>query len=271
MIVVLVLMTSCHVSEKPKAGPVNSHAKTNTTARPKAQLVPEYFVAFQEKSSNQRLIRLRTPYCVHAADQIYRSRINRRHWGNIGPASMPNRTLFIIIAAVVGLVILALVYNVVGKRRDAQMREASTEALVQLLRDPNGEMRGLAAEVLIERRDPASVPLIGELLRDSDSSVRHMAARTLGQIGLPSAAEPLILALGDPDDSVVPAVAQAIGLVKAAGATEGLIRALGRGDVSARTAAAWALGQTRGTGGIPALLNCSATSIQQSPGWPAKQ
>jgi HEAT repeat protein len=92
-----------------------------------------------------------------------------------------------------------------------------------------------------------------------------MAARTLGQIGLPSAAEPLILALGDPDDSVVPAVAQAIGLVKAAGATEGLIRALGRGDVSARTAAAWALGQTRGTGGIPALLNCSATSIHSLP------
>src|SRR6185436_4535753 len=38
--VVLVLMTSCHVSEKPKSGPVNAHMTMRLNARIKAQAEP---------------------------------------------------------------------------------------------------------------------------------------------------------------------------------------------------------------------------------------
>lgn len=41
-IVVQVLMTSCHVSEKPKIGPVRPHTAMDTRARTKTTGRPEY-------------------------------------------------------------------------------------------------------------------------------------------------------------------------------------------------------------------------------------
>src|SRR5262249_43321288 len=57
-IVVPVLITSCHVSEKPKRGPVASHSTMDPAATAKAQLDPEYFVALVERRSSALLIRL---------------------------------------------------------------------------------------------------------------------------------------------------------------------------------------------------------------------
>jgi hypothetical protein len=49
--VVPVLITSCHVSEKPNIGPVAAHTSTIKTARPNAQELPVHSVAWRANRS----------------------------------------------------------------------------------------------------------------------------------------------------------------------------------------------------------------------------
>lgn len=51
MMVVPVLITSCHVSEYPKAGPQAAHTNTAATAQPKAVGEPAHFVTCAAKWS----------------------------------------------------------------------------------------------------------------------------------------------------------------------------------------------------------------------------
>ena len=53
MMVVPVLMTSCHVLENSKIGPVTSHTTMVAVGRPKASEVPVHSVAVREIRSNQ--------------------------------------------------------------------------------------------------------------------------------------------------------------------------------------------------------------------------
>src|SRR5919198_6104357 len=55
-IVVPVLITSCHVSEKWKSGPVQAHTRTTRNATPNAQEVPTQSVSAREKRSSPRPI-----------------------------------------------------------------------------------------------------------------------------------------------------------------------------------------------------------------------
>ena len=52
MIVVPVLMTNCHVSLKPKIGPVASHTRTMASAAKKAAGLPARIEAFRANRSN---------------------------------------------------------------------------------------------------------------------------------------------------------------------------------------------------------------------------
>ena len=53
--VVPVLITSCHVSENPKIGPVTAHSKMITKDAMKAAGLPVSFVTFPAKSSKNLL------------------------------------------------------------------------------------------------------------------------------------------------------------------------------------------------------------------------
>ncbi|MGD1103345.1 MAG: HEAT repeat domain-containing protein [Terriglobia bacterium] len=70
--------------------------------------------------------------------------------------------------------------------------------LISNLKDPDSNMRQIAAAVLVKIGTPAVHPLIAAL-KDPDSHVRFWAADALGEIKDPRAVEPLIAAWKDPD------------------------------------------------------------------------
>ena len=73
------------------------------------------------------------------------------------------------------------------------------EPVIELLSDPDEEIRGAAVAVAGGFDDPRIVPATIALLRDSDWWIRIAAVDSLGKLKDPRAVEPLIAALADPD------------------------------------------------------------------------
>ena len=73
------------------------------------------------------------------------------------------------------------------------------EPVIELLNDPDEDIRGAAVAVASGFDDPRVVPATINLLRDSDWWIRIAAADALGKLQDPRAVEPLIAALADPD------------------------------------------------------------------------
>jgi len=73
------------------------------------------------------------------------------------------------------------------------------EPAIELLSDPDEELRSAAIAVASTFDDPRVVPATITLLRDPDWWLRIAAAETLGRLKDPRAVEPLIAVLGDPD------------------------------------------------------------------------
>jgi twitching motility protein PilT len=73
------------------------------------------------------------------------------------------------------------------------------EPTVELLADPDEDVRAAAVAVAATFDDPRVVPGTVQLLKDPDWWIRIAAAETLGRIGDKRAVEPLIEALGDAD------------------------------------------------------------------------
>jgi twitching motility protein PilT len=73
------------------------------------------------------------------------------------------------------------------------------EPVIELLADPDEEIRGAAIAVASTFDDPRVVPATINLLRDSDWWIRIAAADALGKLKDPRAIEPLTAALADPD------------------------------------------------------------------------
>lgn len=98
------------------------------------------------------------------------------------------------------------IYRIVRKRegrttqetqRITNLRSLSLKALVQRLESSNGPQRDLVQEMLINRADPASNPLLIDLLRNSASPLARLHALcTLDGLGKVTP-EALLLALGD--------------------------------------------------------------------------
>ena len=81
----------------------------------------------------------------------------------------------------------------------AGFREALLPATIELLRDPDADVRSGALSIASVFQDPRIVPATIELLKDSDWWIRISAADTLGGLKDPRAVEPLVAALGDAD------------------------------------------------------------------------
>lgn len=73
------------------------------------------------------------------------------------------------------------------------------EPVIELLGDPDEEVRGAAIAVASTFDDPRVVPATITLLRDADWWIRIAAADALGKLKDPRAVEPLTAALGDPE------------------------------------------------------------------------
>jgi twitching motility protein PilT len=73
------------------------------------------------------------------------------------------------------------------------------EPAIELLSDPDDDLRAAALAVASSFEDPRLVPATITLLKDPDWWIRIAAAETLGRLKDSRAAEPLVQALNDPD------------------------------------------------------------------------
>jgi twitching motility protein PilT len=99
------------------------------------------------------------------------------------------------------------------------------EPTIELLSDPDDEVRGAAMQVAQSFEDPRIVPATIELLKDRDWWIRISAAETLGRLKDPRGVQPLIDALADPETrwSAVEALGR-IGDLRAAPALSQLLQ-----------------------------------------------
>ncbi|MDP9192708.1 MAG: PilT/PilU family type 4a pilus ATPase [Acidobacteriota bacterium] len=99
------------------------------------------------------------------------------------------------------------------------------EPAIELLSDPDDDLRAAALAVASSFEDPRLVPATITLLKDSDWWIRIAAAETLGRLKDARAAEPLVQALADPDAKW--AVVEALGHIADPRALSALGRMLG--------------------------------------------
>jgi len=105
----------------------------------------------------------------------------------------------------------------------ARLGTAAVGPLVEALKDPDGEAREGAAQVLGKlRQEPAVEPLLAAL-RDGEANVRASAARALGRLADPRAVVPLIALLSDCDSRVRGTAAEVLGNLGDARAVEPLM------------------------------------------------
>lgn len=99
------------------------------------------------------------------------------------------------------------------------------EPTIELLHDPDEEVRAAALQVATHFEDPRIVPATMELLKDDDWWIRITAAETLGRLKDPKAVPALVEALKDPESrwSAVEALGR-IGDVSAAPALSELLQ-----------------------------------------------
>jgi HEAT repeat protein len=94
--------------------------------------------------------------------------------------------------------------------------ETGAETLAELLRDPDPQIRRLAAIRLDSVTFPPAVPAWIDLLADQDDSLRERAAISLGAIGDPAAVDGLTsVLLNDSNPDVRRQAARSLGLIAA--------------------------------------------------------
>jgi HEAT repeats/PBS lyase HEAT-like repeat len=107
----------------------------------------------------------------------------------------------VIISVIVAVLLLGLNEHFQDRGRPTKdpFVSASSEQIVQFLRDPQPENRSRAAEELVQRHYPAAGDLILPLLKDGSGSVRGRAAVLLGQLRDKRAVDRIVMLLDDPD------------------------------------------------------------------------
>jgi HEAT repeat protein len=136
-----------------------------------------------------------------------------------------------------------------------RMGIVATPALTHSLLNDHPLIRGHAAEVLAQVRDPKAVSALLSALGGEYYTVRGRAARALGEIGDPEAVQPLLGALKDGELEVRIAAVKALGKFKLPETFDSMADLLLEDpQIEARQAAAQALGETRHPQAIPYLM-----------------
>lgn len=135
-----------------------------------------------------------------------------------------------------------------------ELGEPAVGPLVDLLADPDPELRQLAARGLGHTGSGTAVdPLVGRL-DDPSADVRHWAAVSLGELGARAAAGPLIDLLGEDAGALRLAAARALGRIGAAEAVAPLVEALGDPRPWTRAGVVEALGAIASDEAVEPLL-----------------
>lgn len=132
------------------------------------------------------------------------------------------------------------------------MTDAVAEQIAAL-RDEDWAIRGEAAGLLGNFKDPRAVVPLVSLLRDQDRSVREAAIEALRTIGAP-AVETVGICLTDPDLSVQESASAILAAIADERVLAPLIKALSSGDWIIRMHAAKALGRMRNADAVEPLI-----------------
>lgn len=137
----------------------------------------------------------------------------------------------------------------------ARMGPAATPALVQSLHADHPLIRGRAAEVLAQTKDPKAVPALLHALRGEFYTVRSRAARALGAIGDRQAIPPLLEALSDSEPEVRAGALVGLGYFKEPATFDRMADPLlDDPEIAVRQAAASALGKSKHPQALPYLM-----------------
>jgi twitching motility protein PilT len=107
----------------------------------------------------------------------------------------------------------------------AGFADALLPATIELLRDPDADVRSGALSIASAFNNPAIVPAAIELLKDPDWWIRISAADVLGRLKDPRSVEPLVASLADPE--VKWSAVEALGRIADPRALQSLGRLLG--------------------------------------------
>ncbi|MDJ0618918.1 MAG: HEAT repeat domain-containing protein [Calothrix sp. MO_192.B10] len=132
--------------------------------------------------------------------------------------------------------------------------QAAIEQLLQLLKDPNSDVRSGAAFALGEIKSEAAIPGSIKLLEHEDPDVRNTAALALREIKSDAAIPELIKLLEHEDPDVRRDTAYVLEKIKSEAAIPGLIQLLKDETSSVRITAASALGEIKSEVAIPGLI-----------------
>ncbi|HEV7921939.1 MAG TPA: PilT/PilU family type 4a pilus ATPase [Thermoanaerobaculia bacterium] len=135
--------------------------------------------------------------------------------------------------------------------------DAVIEPAIELLHDPDDELRGAALGVVSSFEDARMVPPTIALLKDPDWWIRIAAADTLARLKDPRAVEPLIAALADPD--LKWSAVEALGRIGDARALPALGRMLGDPQPDVRIEVMQALRHFQHPNVIPALTKVATS------------
>jgi HEAT repeat protein len=135
----------------------------------------------------------------------------------------------------------------------AQMPDLAVQPLIELLHDPDDDLRASSTRALSKIRDKRSVEFLIPLLQEKAYGVKSGAAIALGEIRDARAVEPLISVLHGADRDLYHHARHALGKIGAP-AVEPLVAVLNDGDASFRWRAAQALGETRDDRAVQPVL-----------------
>ena len=128
------------------------------------------------------------------------------------------------------------------------------DMLIEALEDENPLVRSSAAKVLGWKRDMRATEGLARALRDESPRVRESAVMALLYVGDVRGVEPLIASLGDAAPDVRKEAARALGWLKDGRAVEPLIALLGDGNLFVRWSAVQALGTLRDPRAVEPLI-----------------
>lgn len=134
--------------------------------------------------------------------------------------------------------------------------------LVQRLKDPDGDARWIAVELLEEIGDPRTVDAIIDILGDENAYVRALAVKALGKIGDIRSIYPLLSTLTDEESEVWRAVPHAVSKMGGA-AVEPFINGLRSGNKILRWRSALVLGEIGDKRAVEPLVQALEDSDNQ--------
>ena len=145
-----------------------------------------------------------------------------------------------------------------GKKLD--LKSMPVQTLAATIKDPRLAVRDNVIEGLVEKGEPAVLPIKNTLLRSENEEIRASGVFALYRIGTANAIKEARLGLNDASMIVRTSAARVIGLAKDKASIDKLIELVQKDKPSVRRQAATALGQIGNPRAVTALLNAAATN-----------